>query len=87
MEIRDSHECDLCGKTQAIEHLLHNCVYVRPLWQIVELVFYIGINFKCILGLDEQFEHGDIITIVSFLCTKIGCCHLYRTKIEIRSLH
>ena len=39
---------------------------MRPLWQIVELVFEVDINFKRILGLDEQFEHDDIITIVFF---------------------
>ena len=57
-KISDSHECDICGETQSIEHLLYSCVYVRPLWQIVEL------------GLDEQCEHDDIITIVSFLIYK-----------------
>ena len=66
----DSHECDICGETQSIEHLLYSCVYVRPLWQIVEHVFEVDINFKCILGLDEQCEHDDIITIVSFLIYK-----------------
>ena len=68
-KIRDSHECDICGETQTIEYLLHNCVYVRPLWHIVKLVFDIDINFKRILGLDEQFDHDDI-TIVSFLIYK-----------------
>ena len=43
---------------------------MRPLWQIVELVFEVEINFERILGLDEQFEHDDIITIVSFLIYK-----------------
>ena len=69
-KIRDSHECDICGETQTIEHLLYSCVYVRPLWQIVELVLEVDINFKHILGLDEQFEHDDIITIISFLIYK-----------------
>ena len=69
-KIRDSHECDICGETQTIEHLLYSCVYVRPLWQIVGLVFEVDINFKHILGLDEQFEHNDIITIISFLIYK-----------------
>ena len=69
-KIRDSHECDICGETQTIEHLLLNCVHVRPLWQIVELVFEVDINFKRILGLDDQFEHDDILKIVSFLIYK-----------------
>ena len=69
-KIRDSHKCNICGESQTIEHLLHNCVYVWPLCQIVELVFEVDINFKRILGLDEEFEHDDIITIVSFLIYK-----------------
>ena len=69
-KISDSHECDICGETQSIEHLLYSCVYVPPLWQIVEHVFEVDINFKCILGLDEQCEHDDIITILSFLIYK-----------------
>ena len=69
-KIGDSHECNICGEIQTIEHLLHSCVYVRNLWQIVELFFEVDINFKHILGLDEQFEHDDIITIVSFLIYK-----------------
>ena len=70
-KIIDSHKCDISGETQTTEHLLHNCVYVRPLWQIVELVFEVDINFKRILGLDEQFEHDDRITIVSFLIYRV----------------
>ena len=69
-KISDSHECDICGETQSIEHLLYSCVYVRPLWQIVEHVFEVDINFRCTLGLDEKCEHDDIITIVSFLIYK-----------------
>ena len=69
-KIRDSHDCDVCGETQTIEHLLYSCVYVRPLWQIVDLVFEVDISFKHILGLDEQFEHDDIITTISFLVYK-----------------
>ena len=69
-KISDSHACDICGETQSIEHLLYSCVYVRPLWQIVEHAFEVDIYFKCILGLDEHCEHDDIITIVSFLIYK-----------------
>ena len=69
LEISDCHECDIFGETQTIEHLLYS-VYVQPLWQIVEHVFGVDIKFKCILGLDGQLEHDDIIKMFLFFLYK-----------------
>ena len=62
--------CDMCGQTQSIEHLLYNCVYVKPLWQVVDKVFQLNINFGQILGIDTHFNHHPITTIVCFLIYK-----------------
>ena len=69
LEVSDCHKCDIFGETQTIEHLLYS-VYVRPLWQIVEHVFGVDIKFKCILGLDGQLEHDDIIKMFLFFLYK-----------------
>ena len=68
--IRVNDECDVCGLPQTTEHLLFGCIYVKPLWIVVQTVFDIGMNFKIILGVDNTYEYDNIVTIVSFLIYK-----------------
>ena len=69
-KIRYDDNCDVCGETQIIEHLLCSCCYVKPLWQVVNTVYGISVNFKQILGLDYMFNLTAIITIISFFIYK-----------------
>ena len=69
-KIRYDDNCDVCGEAQSIEHLLYSCCYVKPLWQVVNTVYGISVNFKQILGLDEMFSLTAITTIISFFIYK-----------------
>ena len=46
---------------------LYSYCCVSPLWHIVNNVLGVNVNYYQILGLDENFNHNAIITIVSFL--------------------
>ena len=65
-----SDQCDVCGMPQTIEHLLFSCCYVKPLWRVVQSVFDITISFESILGIDNNSDCDNIITLVSFLIYK-----------------
>ena len=69
-KIRGNDKCDVCEASQTIDHLLFNCIYVRPLWRIIERKFGVNIYFEQILGLDPSFEYDEIATIISFLIYK-----------------
>ena len=69
-KIRLSDRCDVCNQIQTIEHLLYNCHYVKPLWQIVNTVFGTNISFHQILGLDNHFKYDSITTIICFIIYK-----------------
>ena len=69
-KIRLNDHCDVCNQIQTIEHLLYNCHYVKPLWQIVNIVFGINISFHQILGLDKHFKYDSITTIICFIIYK-----------------
>ena len=62
--------CDVCQEIQTIEHLLYDCSYVKPLWNIVDLVYGTKVNFIQILGLDELFNYGSVTTLICFLIYK-----------------
>ena len=64
-KIKYDDNCDVCGEAQSIEHLLYSCCYVKPLWQVVNTVYGISVNFKQILGLDEMFSLTAIMTIIA----------------------
>ena len=64
-KIRYYGNCDVCGATQSIEHLLYSCCYVKPLWQVVNTAHGISVNCKKIL-LDETFSLTVITTIITF---------------------
>ena len=50
--------------------LLYNCSYVKPLWNVVDLVFETKVKFIQILGLHELFDHGSVTTLICFLIYK-----------------
>ena len=66
-KIRPYDICDVCQEIQTIEHFLYDCSYVKPLWNVVDLVYETKVNFIHILGLDELFDHGSGATLISFL--------------------
>ena len=37
-KIRTNDECDVCQQQQSIKHLLFECIYVKPLWEIAEMI-------------------------------------------------
>ena len=49
---------------------MYSCCYVSPLWHIVNNVFGVNVKHYQILGLDENFKHNAIITIVCFVIYK-----------------
>ena len=55
---------------KTIEHLLYDCSYVKPLWNIVDLVYGTKVNFIQILGVDELFNYGSVTTMIRFLIYK-----------------
>ncbi len=69
-KIRTDDSCDLCGNTQSIEHLLYSCIYIQPLWGIINNIFGLSLSYRQILGLDKQFKHDFVTTIVSFIIYK-----------------
>ena len=74
-KVRYDDICDVCGETQSTEHLLCSCCYVKPLWQVVNTVYGISVNFKQILGLDEMFSLTAIV-----LEPRGVCIHKRATK-------
>ena len=69
-KIRPYDIYDVCQEIQTIEHLLYDCSYVKPLWNIVDLVYGTKVNFIQILGLDELFNYGCVTTLICFLIYK-----------------
>ena len=49
-KIRPYDICDVCQEIQTIEHLLYNCPYVKPLWNVVDLVFETKVNFMFVFN-------------------------------------
>ena len=68
--IRPDDSCDLCGIPQSIEHLIYSCIYIQPLWDVINNLFGLNIGYKQILGLDKQFNYDFVTTIVSFVIYK-----------------
>jgi hypothetical protein len=69
-KIKENKICDVCTEEQNIPHLLFHCRYVRPIWDKVDSVFNIEVNFEMILGLGNHSMYNNILTIVSFLIYK-----------------
>ena len=59
--IRLDDKCDVCELSQTIEHLLFECRYVKPLWDVTEKLIGARISFKQILGLDNLFRADSIL--------------------------
>ena len=60
----------MCGMPKTIEHLLFSCCHVKPLWRVVQSEFDIPITFESILGVDNNSDCDNIITMLSFLIYK-----------------
>ena len=69
-KIRMNDECDVCQREQSIKHLLFECIYVKPLWEVVEKNCDFEITFDKILGIEECHSQDRILTLVSFLVYK-----------------
>ncbi len=69
-KIKTCDECDVCKQPQTIEHLLLNCRYVKPLWDVVENLFNLDVTFEKILGTLDCCQQDHILTMISFLIYK-----------------
>ena len=69
-KIRMNDQCDVCQQQQTIKHLLFECIYVKPLWEIVEEICDFEITFDKILGTEECHSQDRIVTLISFLVYK-----------------
>ena len=69
-KLKLNNECDVCQQQQSIKHLLWECVYVKPLWEIVEKMCDFEITFDKILGIEECYSQDRILTLISFLIYK-----------------
>ena len=69
-KIRMNDKCDVCQQQQTIKHLLFECIYVKPLWEIVEEICDFEITFDKILGTEECHSQDHILTLISFLVYK-----------------
>lgn len=68
--IKDNSDCDVCGLAQTIEHLLFDCIYVKPLWSLVDQICNINTTFRTIIGLDNACKENCIVTLISFIIYK-----------------
>ena len=66
-KIKMNDECDVCQREQSIKHLLFGCIYVKPLWKVVEKICDFEITFDKILGTEECHSQDRILTLISFL--------------------
>lgn len=69
-KIKTSGKCDVCNEIQTIKHLLFDCTYVKPVWNIVNNQLALDISYQQILGLDKSFDHNAIVTIICFIIYK-----------------
>ena len=69
-KIKQSNMCDVCREPQTIEHLVYNCQYVNPLWNIINSAVTITVDFKHILGTEWPFEYNTLVAIVSYFIYK-----------------
>ena len=59
-----------CKEQQTIKHLLWDCLYVKPLWEIVGDVCGFEISFDRILGTEDCNGYDYVLTLISFLIYK-----------------
>ena len=68
--IKTDDDCDVCKEQQTIKHLLWDCPYVKPLWEIVGDVCGFEISFDRILGTEDCNGYDYVLTLISFLIYK-----------------
>ena len=49
-KLKNDDKCDVCSNCQTIQHLLYDCDYVKPIWQMVNSIFNIDVTFSIVLG-------------------------------------
>ena len=69
-KLKTNDSCDVCGQPQTLEHLIWSCPYVRPLWNIIENVCGVSLNYPMILGIEDAWTYDNLFTLVSFLIYK-----------------
>ena len=69
-KIRMNDECDVCQREQSIKNLLLECIYVKPLSEVVEKICDFEITFDKILRIEECHTQDHILTLISFLIYK-----------------
>ena len=57
-KISMSDEYDVCQQQQSIKHLLFKCIYVKPLWEVVEKICDFRKTFDKIPG---SYPHTDFV--------------------------
>ena len=85
-KIKTSNSCDVCNESQTIKHLLFDCSYVKPLWNIVNTTFSFNISYKQLLGMDNDFVHNDITTLIAFIIYKEWVVLSLENKVRSDSL-
>ena len=57
-KLRRDDKCDVCSVSQTIEHLLHECMHVKPLWRLIEKYLTLKV---LVVTIDAQWKGmGDV---------------------------
>ena len=48
-KVTDSDICDVCNNVQTAKHLLFDCSYVKPLWEVMESILGVTIEYSDII--------------------------------------
>ena len=82
-KISESDACDVCDNVQTVQHLLFECTYVKPLWEVAEMILNTNISFSDVLCGDhcENYLFGNYIcTIFAFVIYKDYLLHSLENK-------
>ena len=87
--IREDNLCDVCGEVQDIKHLLFDCLYVKPLWQVIEDIVKTKITYTDILfciddTADSSFKNC-IIDFCAYAIYKEWLIHSLESKIRSKT--
>ena len=63
--IINSDKCDVCEESQTAKHLLFDCIYVKPIWKVIESILHCNISYSDIFcGF-----HNDNSLFSNYLCS------------------
>ena len=74
-KLKSNDVCDVCERSQTIEHLLFSCKYVQPLWKKVSQLLNINVTFQTLLGVDNVFIYNHVFTLICFIIYKDWLLH------------